>query len=124
MLCQKTKILIVDDEKTVCDVLSDGLHGDGYPCYVALDAKEALTRLAAEDFDLVLLDIKLPDISGMEVLQRIRLNYPYTGVIMITGVNNVDTAVKAMKLGASDYIVKPFDLDRVNRAIRRIIEQK
>ena len=124
MVCKKPKILIIDDEQVVCNLLRDELNGRGYRCTTVLDGNNALVKLATEDFDVVLLDIKLPGMSGIDILRRIPSNSCHTAIIMITVVNNVDTAVEAMKLGASDYIVKPFDLDRVNTSIQTVLENK
>lgn len=124
MIPSKQKVLIVDDEQLVCDLLSDELHEQGYLCSIALEGAEALAKLAVEDFDLVLLDIRLPDISGIEILSKIRLKHPHVATVMVTAVNSVDTAVEATKLGALDYIVKPFNLDRVDASIRTILESK
>ncbi len=121
---KKASILIVDDEQVVCDLLHDELSDRGYLCTTALNGDEALKNLAKQDFDVVLLDIRLPGMSGMEVLREIWLNHINTATIMITAVNDVDTAVEAMKLGASDYIVKPFELDRVDTSIRTALETK
>jgi len=124
MVSQKSSVLIVDDEPVVCDVLHDELSEQGYLCTTVLSGDDALAKLATQDFDAVLLDIRLPGMSGMEVLREIWLNHGNTATIMITAINDVDTAVEAMKLGASDYIVKPFDLDRVNTSIRTALETK
>jgi len=124
MVNQKPSVLIVDDEQVVCDVLYDELSERGYLCTTALSGKEALAKLEAEDFDVVLLDIRLPGMSGMEVLREIWLNHTNAATIMITAVNDVDTAVEAMKLGASDYLVKPFDMDRVETSIRTALDTK
>ena len=124
MVSKKPNVLIVDDEQMICDVLCDELSEQGYLCTAVLSGNDALTKLAAEDFDAVLLDIRLPRMSGMEVLREIWLNHPNTTTIMITAINDVDTAVEAMKLGASDYIVKPFDLDKVDTSIRSALETK
>lgn len=121
---KKTKLLVVDDEQVVCDLLHDDLSERGYPCNTSLDGKDALAKLAAEDFDVVLLDIRLPGMSGMEVLREIWLNHRNTITIMITAVNDVATSVEAMKLGASDYIVKPFDLAKVDASIRTALETR
>ena len=118
MVSEKPALLIVDDEQVVCDVLSDELSEQGYLCSVALNGNEALAKLMIQHFKVVLLDMRLPGMSGVEVLRKIRLNHRDTATIMITVVNDVDTAVEVMKLGASDYIVKPFDLDRVSTSIR------
>jgi len=124
MVSQKPSVLIVDDEQVVCDVLSDELSGQGYLCCTVLSGNEALTKLATGDFEVILLDIRLPGMSGMEVLREIWLNHSDTATIVITAVNDVDTAVEAMKLGASDYIVKPFNLDEVNTSIHKVLETK
>jgi len=124
MVWKKPSVLIVDDESVVCDVLYDGLSERGYLCTTVLNGNEALAKLATEDFNVVLLDIRLPGMSGMEVLWEIWLKQGNTATIMITAVNDVNTAVKAMKLGASDYLVKPFDLDRVETSIRTASDRK
>ncbi len=124
MVNKKPSVLIVDDEQVVCDVLHDELSEQDYLCTTVLNGNDALAKLATQDFNAVLLDIRLPGMSGMEVLREIWLNHPSTVTIMITAVNDVDTAVEAMKLGASDYIVKPFNLDRVNSSISTALETK
>lgn len=124
MVYKESSVLIVDDEQVVCDVLHDELSDRGYLCTMAFDGNDALTKLAAQDFEVVLLDIRLPGMSGMKVLREIRFNYGNTATIMITAVDDINVAVEAMKLGASDYIVKPFDLDRVNTSIRIALETK
>ena len=124
MACEKARVLIVDDEQVVCDLLYDELIERGYLCATALNASDALTKLAAQSFDVALLDIRLPGMSGMEVLAEMRSNHTNTAAIMITGVNNIDTAVEAMKSGASDYILKPFDIDRVCISVHKAIENR
>lgn len=124
MVNRKSSILIVDDEQVVCDLLYDELDERGYLCITALNVNDALTKLATQDFDVALVDIKLPGISGMELLRKICSKHHNTAAIMVTGVNNIDTAVEAMKLGASDYVVKPFDLNRVSTSIRTALENK
>ena len=124
MVCEKPRVLIVDDEQVVCDLLHDELSGQGYLCATALTGNDALTKLAMQDFDVVLLDIRLPGISGIEVLRKMQSHHRTTPAIMITAINEVETAVETMQLGASDYIVKPFDLDRVNTSIRTVLDTK
>ncbi len=124
MTSKKPRVLIVDDEQVVCDLLHDELSERGYLCTTALEGNDALAKLAAQAFDAVLLDIRLPGMSGMEVLREIWLNYGNTATIMITAINDVETSVEAMRLGASDYIVKPFELDRVDASIRTALETK
>ena len=124
MVCEKPRVLIVDDEQVVCDLLHDELSGQGYLCATALTGNDALTKLAMQDFDVVLLDIRLPGISGIEVLGKMQSHHRTTPAIIVTAISDVETAVETMKLGASDYIVKPFDLDRVNTSIRRVLDNK
>jgi len=123
MANKKPSVLIVDDELPVCELLYENLTYQGYLCATAVNGNDALNRLASQDFDVVLLDIRLPEISGMEVLRRIRSEHRNTLPVMITAVNEVDTAVEAMKLGAVDYIVKPFDLDRVDSCLCTVLAE-
>ncbi len=113
MVSKSSSVLIVDDEPVVCNLLSQELSERGYCCTSAQDGKSALVALAAQEYDTVLLDILLLGISGMDVLRRIRQDHPGVTAIMITAVNEVDMAVQAMQFGASDYIVKPFEMERV-----------
>jgi DNA-binding response OmpR family regulator len=121
MVGKKPSVLIVDDEQVVCDFLHDELSELGYLCTTALNGNDALAELLAHDFDVALLDIRLPGISGMKVLAEIRTNHPNTLAVMITAINDVNTAVEAIKLGASDYIVKPFGIDRVCTSIHKAL---
>jgi DNA-binding response OmpR family regulator len=122
LVCQQPNVLIVDDEQVVCNLLHEELSDRGFMCTIALDASAALSRLMAHHFDVVLLDIRLPEISGMDLLQTIHSEYRDVTVIMITAINEVDTVVQAIKLGAWDYVVKPFSLDRVEASIRTALE--
>ncbi|GEM_PF-1402604 len=124
MGCQKPAVLIVDDEQAVCELLHAELSERGYRCSTALGGNEALTKLAAQKFDIALLDIRLPEMSGMELLRRICLKHRRVTAIMITGINNTDTAVEAIKLGASDYLIKPLDLGRLSESIQTALESK
>ncbi len=121
---EKPRALIVDDEQVVCDLLHDELNDRGYLCTTVCSGNDAVVKLATGDFEVVLLDIRLPGMSGMEVLREISLNYGNITAIMITAVNDVDTAIEAMKLGASDYVVKPFDIDRLVNSIHIALEMR
>jgi len=124
MAGKKISVLIVDDEQVVCEFLDDELSERGYLCTTALDGNAALAKLETGHFDAVLLDIRLPGISGMEVLREVLLRHSNIAIIMVTAINDVDTAVEAMKLGASDYIVKPFDPDAVDAGIRGAVKTR
>lgn len=104
------RILVVDDEWTIREMLSEFLLLNQYNCVVAGNGAEALAYVAEDPFDLVLLDVKMPEMSGIEVLRRINELAPVPPVIMVTAVSEVQTAVEAMQLGALDYIQKPFAL--------------
>jgi DNA-binding response OmpR family regulator len=117
-------ILIVDDEEAIRNILSRKLEVDGYYCEVAADGKEALWKAFMKDFDLVLMDIKMPGLSGMEALPQMVTNHPDTCVIMMTAVVDTETAVQAMRLGAYDYVTKPFDLDDLSMRVEKALERR
>ncbi len=124
MIYEKPSVLIVDDEKMVCDLLTAELEDRGYSCATVYNGNKALSKLATQDFHVVLLDIRLPGISGIEVLKEIRTNYDDVATIMITAINDVYAAIEVMKLGAVDYIVKPFELERITTSINTALETK
>ncbi len=121
MADEKIKVLVVDDEETVRILFERILQAAGYDVATAADGKEALTVIADADIDVVLLDIKMPGLSGVDVLAKITTDWPDICVIMVTAVSDVRTAVEAMKLGAYDYISKPFDQNEVLLKIRGAI---
>jgi DNA-binding NtrC family response regulator len=120
----KVKVLIVDDEQVICDLLRDELSEQGYSCRCALKARDAVSKLRMRYFDVALVDIRLPGVSGIELLKEIRSHHHNTAVIIITAINDIDTAVEAMRLGAEDYIVKPFAIDKVIRSIDVALENR
>ncbi len=107
---QIKRILVVDDEAVVRNGIKRALEGRGTETVLAADGKEALALLDHREFDLVLLDIRMPEMDGMSALRQIQSRHPDTPVIMITGYPTIDTAVECTKLGAHDYLVKPFRL--------------
>jgi len=122
MVTNKPRVLIVDDEPVICELLTEDLEELGYLCKTAPDGDNALRELADNKFDVILLDIRLPGISGIELLKMIKLKYN-SAVIMITAIDDVNTAVISMKLGALDYIVKPFSLDVLRASINSALEK-
>ncbi len=112
------KVLIVDDEPNMRAVLSDVLTEEGYQVAVACDGAEGIAKATSGDFHVVILDLKLPDKSGIEVLRAIKDLRPETVIIMITAYSSVDTAIEAMKCGAYDYITKPFKIDNFKMVVR------
>ena len=115
------KILIVDDEVTVCDLLKDFLVLKGYDVYTASDSYTAINKVIKICPDLVLLDIVMPNISGIQLLKEIKKLNPKTKVIMITAVPDQGIITESIDLGAHDYIRKPMDLKHVENIIMKTI---
>jgi len=120
----KIGILIVDDEESVRSSLYKWFIEDGYRTDTAADAKETLKKLEEQSWDIILLDIKMPGMNGLELQERIRDIDPSIVIIMITAYASVDTAVQALKAGAFDYVTKPFDPDDLEHLIRNAIEKR
>jgi two-component system, NtrC family, response regulator AtoC len=114
------RVLIVDDEAVVRNGVTRALEKKGFQVKQAANGREALSCLQTQAFDLVLLDIRMPEVDGTELLKRIRADYPGTDVIMITGYPTIDSAVYCVKHGALDYLVKPFRLDDLDAALNRV----
>jgi len=120
----KARILAVDDQRYFRE-LTEGLLGDaGYDVQTASSGDEALHILEREDFEIIITDLVMPGIDGSELVQRIKERRPEQDIIMVTGVVDVKTAVDAMKLGAVDYILKPFDRDVLVDSVDRILKQR
>lgn len=122
-MAKKISILIVDDEESVRDSLYNWFVEDGFRVECAENAKKALTILELDQFDIVLADIKMPGMDGLEMLRRIKAIKPDSIVIVMTAFATVDTAVKALKDGAYDYVTKPFDPDDLTHLIRNATKQ-
>jgi len=120
----KASILVVDDEYAVRDSLSHWFEKDGYEVTAAENATEALRALQEHSFDVVLLDIKMPGMDGMELQEHIHKIDPSLAVIMITAFASVETAVRALKQGAFDYVTKPIDPDELSHLVQRALEQR
>jgi DNA-binding NtrC family response regulator len=121
---EEIKILIVDDEEIVRESLSEWFKEDGYQVESAENAVDALNKLNKSKYDIYFLDIKMPGMDGMELHRRIRDIDKEAVVIMITAYAAVDTAVKALKDGAFDYITKPFDPDNLSNLLRNAVQQR
>ncbi len=115
-------ILIVDDEASIRKSLAGVLRDEGYSCVLASDGADALSQLQTLRPSLVILDIWMPGMDGIETLRRMKAAHPNTPVIMMSGHATISTAIKATKIGASDFIEKPLELDVVLNAIRRALE--
>ena len=116
-------ILIVDDEPEITAILSDLFYGK-YDCTTAGSAEEALERLAEADYELVVSDITMPGMSGLDMIPHVKSNSPNTAVVMISGMQTVESAIEALRLGAFDYVMKPFDLRQVEAVVTRALEHQ
>jgi putative two-component system response regulator len=121
---QQEKILIVDDENSIRKLLSRKLTQSGYICEEAGCVNEAMEAIKNNDVKLVILDIKLPDIAGTDILQIIQSKYPNISVIMTSSITNINTAIECMKNGADDYVFKPFNLNEVAMCVSRTLEKR
>lgn len=119
-----TRVLVVDDEESVCQMLSDVLSDEGYRVETAADGREALEKLEQEHFDVALVDIRMPEVDGMRLLERIQAAGLTLPVIMMTAYGTTDTAIQAMKLGAFDYVLKPFNLEDLLITLRKAVEME
>jgi DNA-binding response OmpR family regulator len=117
-------ILLVDDEKNIRLTLSHSLESLGLPIRTAVNGEEALQKLQEVEFGLLLLDLKMPGLDGMEVLRRVRKRWPKTRVIMITAHGTIESAVEAMKLGAVDFIQKPFSPHEIRTIVKEVMERE
>jgi DNA-binding NtrC family response regulator len=124
----QARILIVDDEKEFADSLAERLVMRDYEVSTASDGKEAVEKIAGHNFDVVILDVAMPGMGGIETLREIKRLKPLTEVIMLTGHGTVETAVEGMQLGALDYLMKPCETDaliaKINRGYGRKTEHE
>jgi two-component system, NtrC family, response regulator AtoC len=121
---QRVRILVVDDEEIVRESLSGWLEKDGYSVETAPDGRSALARIEAEPWSIILLDLKMPGMDGLQVLEETRKLRADAVVVIMTAYATVDTAVSAMKIGAYDYLVKPFDPEELSILIQKIVAQQ
>lgn len=120
----KHSILVVDDEVEICDLLQSFLAQEGYQVFTATNGVEAISLGKQNELDLALLDIKMPGMDGIEVFRKLKKVRKDMGVIILTGYGTLGTAKEAMRLGAYDYLTKPFDLGLVKNIIQEALEGK
>lgn len=123
-MADKVRILVVDDELVIRESLHGWLKKSGYQVDTAEGGSAALAMLEKTAYDLLFLDIMMPVMSGIEVLEVVKEDYPQTLVVMITAYGSVETAVQAMKRGANDYLMKPFDPDQLSLLTEKLMQQK
>jgi two-component system response regulator AtoC len=118
------RILVVDDDEITCNLLEEVLSKEGYAVQKALNGRQAIDQGEKQTYDVVLTDIKMIGVDGMEVLRAYRLKSPETIIIMMTAFGSIETAIRAIKEGAYDYVSKPFKLDEIKLTIQRALGQK
>jgi putative nucleotidyltransferase with HDIG domain len=123
VLEDKPRVLVVDDERFIREILADFLAMEGFEVALAEDGRIALDELRRGAFDVVLTDLKMPNLGGLELLEHINREFPKTLTIIMTGFGTVETAIEAMKRGAHDYVLKPFRADEIVQVVQRAIHQ-
>jgi putative two-component system response regulator len=118
------RVLVVDDETAIREVLAEGLEAFGFVPLTAANAKEAFALVAGGGVGLVLSDIDMPGHSGLELLEWIKKGHPDVDVVIVTGVVDVDTAIRSIRVGASDYVTKPFNLEEVRIVVERTLDKR
>ena len=119
----KGHILIVEDEQDMLLGLQKILSNQGHNVDIAGNGSSGLEKIQESDFDIVITDLKMPDVDGIKVLRKVKEMHSDTAVIVITGYGTVESAVEAMKLGAYDYITKPFDAEHIKMVVQKALEQ-
>jgi DNA-binding NtrC family response regulator len=120
---KKSSVLVVDDEDALRTVLSNELTNEGYDVTNAADGDDAIGELQKSAFDLILLDIKMPRMNGFEVLKFVKEHHPTTKVVMLTGFADLKNAIESKKLGADDFVSKPYDLVDLLTTIERVLSE-
>ncbi len=120
----RERILIVDDEAGFCAALQEHLEKQGLECVTSYDGRDALEKVRRRRFSLVISDMMMPGMSGMELLHHVQDHDPEIAFIMVTGVKDIHTAVDSLRLGACDFITKPFELPALRRAVERAFERR
>jgi len=118
---QSIRILYVDDEQHLRQLIKDQLSAEGYSVDTADDGDTATERLKTEKFDLILLDIRMPRMNGIEVLKFIKAKKITCRIIMLTAVDDLAIALEAVKQGANDYLTKPYELETLLKSVRRVM---
>lgn len=121
---EKIKVLVADDEDPLRATISAWLNDEGFDVDQAPDGVEAIKKVQSQDYDIAILDIKMPGANGLEVLRYIKKNSNSTEVVMVTGMSDVSMAVEAMKLGAREYLTKPIDLDQLVPSLRSLLKKR
>ncbi|MBO3444293.1 response regulator transcription factor [Clostridium sp. CCUG 7971] len=118
------RILVVEDEIDLLEAIAEGLRIDGYAVDTSEDGEEGLQLAIVNDYDLVILDLNLPNIDGLDILKNIRQNDKLTKILILTARSSIEDRVKGLDLGANDYLIKPFHFDELEARIRCLLRRK
>ncbi len=118
------QVLVVDDEPALREICEEALSGDGHAVTLAGNGQDAIDKLGGSCFDLVISDLRMPDMNGQDLLNQVRLRNLDVDFLVMTGYGTTETAVDIMKSGAADYIAKPFDIKQLLMRVRSILEQR
>jgi len=120
----KPRILVVDDEESLCTFMKLMLSKEGYDVVTSVSAERALDLVQADGVDLVFTDLMMPEMNGLEFVQKLRQIRPDAECVVMTAYASVDSAIEALKLGAADYITKPFKLDEVKIIVKQLLSRR
>src|SRR4030095_3493546 len=123
-LLRPASVLVVEDDRDLSQTISDSLDAAGFAAAQAADAADAIDRLKSFAYDAIVIDLHLPDANGMEVLEEAVTRYPQIQAVVITGFGGVSEAVAAMKRGAIDFLIKPFQLSQLSRVLHGSVDQQ
>jgi two-component system response regulator PilR (NtrC family) len=124
MAKSKGRVLVVDDEKSMREILEIFLRNEDYDVSVAADGKSAVESIRSDIFDLIISDMKMPKMGGLELLKNVKESSPDTVFVVMTAFGTTESAVEAMKLGAYDYIQKPFQMDDIRLVVKNALEKQ
>ncbi len=120
----KPKLLIVDDEPNICNLLEELLSRQNYVIETCLSGQEAAAKVREDTYDMVISDLKMPGISGIELIKTVKATAPDTATVLVTGYATVETAVEALRFGADDYVTKPFNIEELRKVVSRGLETR
>src|SRR4030042_3337098 len=119
-----SRVLLVDDEQEMCELLSDVLKGEEFSAITTHDSLEASKILKKEEFDIIITDLKMKGMKGFDLLEETKQVSPLTPVIIITAFGTIESAIQAIKMGAYDYITKPFQMDELVLTVKKALENR
>lgn len=118
------KVLIVEDEKPLAESISNYLKQEGYLCEIALNFSQAKNKVAENEYDCIILDIGLPDGSGLDLIKVLKSNQSHDGILILSAKNSIDDKISGLEIGADDYLTKPFHLSELNARVKSIFRRR